>query len=66
MRTFFEHTRNSFELHFWHTMAGTTGLALAWRRRFRSFQPFVVFLAAGTLTFILGRFAGQLLLALFD
>jgi hypothetical protein len=66
MRTILEHTVDSLELHFWHAMAGTTGLALAWRRRFRSLQPVVIFLAAGTLTFFLGRFAGQLLLALLD
>jgi len=66
MRTLLDHTLNTFELHFWHALAGTTGMALAWRRRFRPLQPFVVFLAAGGLTFVLGRIAGQLLLALLD
>lgn len=66
MRTLFTHALSTVELHFWQAMAGTTGMALAWRRRFRTFQPFLVFLSAGALTFILGRFAGQLLLALFD
>ena len=66
MRTFFDHTLSAAELHFWQAMAGTTGMALAWRRRFRPLLPFLVFLCAGALTFALGRLAGQLLLALFD
>lgn len=66
MRTFFDHTLSAAEVHFWQAMAGTTGMALAWRKRFRPLQPFLVFLTAGALTFALGRLAGQLLLALFD
>jgi hypothetical protein len=65
MRTFFEHTLSAAEFRFWQAMAGTTGMALAWRSRFRPLQPFLIFLCAGALTFALGRLAGQLLLALF-
>ncbi|MCJ7512784.1 MAG: hypothetical protein MUO23_07420 [Anaerolineales bacterium] len=66
MRTVFEHTLSIVEIRFWQAMATTTGLALGWRQRFRPLQPFVVFLCAGVLTFLLGRLAGQLLLALVD
>ncbi len=66
MRDFFERTLSTLELHFWQAMAGTTGTALIWRRRIRPLQPFLVFLCAGALTFVLGRWAGVLLLAVFD
>ncbi len=56
----------TIELRFWQVVAASTGAALSWRDRLRRLQPYLVFLGGGAATFLLGRVAGRLLLALFD
>lgn len=53
---------HALEVHVWQAAAATSGAALAWRNRLRPFQHVIGYALAGAGTFLLGRWAGVLLL----
>jgi hypothetical protein len=59
-----DHLRKHIELQLWQAAASTSGAALTWRARLRPFQHLFFYAFAGAGTFLLGRWAGALLLQL--